>query len=164
MARNIATILLVGPPQSGKTTASKFFERRGYKRISASGIVSRLDDPNKPISGRQELVARGERMLREQGPEWFAEKLMGQAVEHTRVVFDGIRPLRTIEQVIRSRPETKLVFIKANEAIRRARYEKDCKNPSISYDELLKTEVEQTSSGVEGRASIIYNEGTIEYL
>jgi dephospho-CoA kinase len=158
------TIIVVGPPQSGKTTASKFFERNGYWRISASDVVRRLDDPNKPITGRREVIARGERMLGEQGPLWFAETLMSKAAGQKKVVFDGIRPLKTIEHIISSRPGAKLVFIEATEAVRRLRFEKHRNSSSVTYDEIISSQVEQMVCGMAAQANIIHNEDSIEDL
>jgi dephospho-CoA kinase len=164
MIAQLDTIIVVGPPQSGKTTASKFFERNGFKRISASEVIRRLDDPNKPITGRREVIARGELMLREQGPRWFAEMLLSKAEGHSKVVFDGIRPLKTVEHIVLSRPGAKLLFIQANEGIRRRRFEKHHIKSSILYNEILNAEVEQTALGVTALSDIVDNERTIEEL
>ena len=145
-----------------KTTAARFLQARGYELISASDVVGRLDGPDKLISGRRELISRGERMLHEQGPEWFAERLLAAADGHPRVVFDGIRPIETIKHIVKLQPNTAVLFIQAREAVRRERYSRDKDSRTVSYDEVLRSEVQRTAEGVHAYARTVNNEGSLE--
>lgn len=155
-------VILVGPPRSGKTTATQFLRNLGYKVISAGEVVGRLDNGGSSAKDRRDLSRRGAQMLRDQGPEWFAERLIAEAAGHSKVVFDGIRPLKTIRHIARLQPKTKILFVKAREDLRRARYSDSPDAQAISYDEILHSDVERSAEGVQADSQIVSNEGTVE--
>jgi dephospho-CoA kinase len=155
-------IILVGPPGSGKTTAARYLGSLGYTVISAGSVVGRLDLADKVITERRQLIERGEKMLREQGPQWFADRLIAEAKGHKRIAFDGIRPVATIEHIVRREPGARVFYIEANENLRRARYRNA--RDSIPYEEILQSDVERSAEGVKGYGRSISNEGTIDDL
>lgn len=159
MAPSRDIIIVVGPPRSGKTTAAGLLEADGYKRISASGVIGRLERHLPPLSNRIDLIKRGERMLAEQGPIWFGEKLLEEAAPFDKIVFDGIRPLATIKHIIRHEPGTRVVFIKANEHNRRRRHALTGDANLIPYDDIANAAVEKTSKGVDALAIFVDNNG-----
>ena len=157
-------VFLIGPPRSGKTTAAKFLEQRGYKRISASEIIMRLLPLDGNSADRRQLIDRGEEMLREEGPEWFAQKLLEEASGHSKVVFDGIRPVQTIMTIRRARPKSRIIFLKASYDIRQKRHEQSPESYSISYDEVLGSSIERSAKQARHYGESISNEGTVPEL
>jgi dephospho-CoA kinase len=153
-------IIIVGPPGSGKTTAARYLHSLGYTVISAGAVVGRLDMPNRIITEKRQLIERGERMLREQGPKWFAEKLISEAKGHKRVAIDGVRPVATIERILEQQPEARVFYIEVNDALRRKRYKSD--QNDVPYDEILQSNVERSAEGAKDCATLISNETTLD--
>jgi hypothetical protein len=87
---------------------------------------------------------------------------MSEAAGHSKVVFDGIRPLKTIKHIAQLQPKTMVIFVMAGEPLRRARYMQDQGAAAVTYDEILYSDVERTAKGIQTYANVVFNEGSIE--
>ena len=159
-----SVILLVGPPMSGKTTASKYLETIGYYTISASDVIAGLDNMPLQSWARKKLIERGEQMLRESGPEWFAHRLLSLAEPHKKVVFEGVRPLETVRRIKSAISDSVVVYIDTDEHLRKVRYQLVGDPDILPYDTLLQTAAERSAAGAENISRHVKNNGTIDEL
>ncbi len=107
-------IVVCGPPYSGKTTVSKYLESRGFERISVGAVIARWAVSNLQIASRRQLLELGKRYLRQKGSIELAADLITEAGASSLVVFDGIRPVETVQEIRRKSSKTVVFYLSAS--------------------------------------------------
>jgi dephospho-CoA kinase len=109
------TIGLTGTNASGKGEAAHFFITHGYDFISLSDLVREELKKNSLEITRKNLIAMGNKMREESGPDVLARKALKKISGKT--VIDSIRNLKEIEY-LRKNTEFLLLSIEAPLEIR----------------------------------------------
>jgi dephospho-CoA kinase len=117
----VRRVLFVCLPGSGKTTAAKQLEKRGWFLVSAGDVVREICLKSGLPIDRATLQECGSNLLNEKGEEYFATLLITKGRGHRKVVFEGIRPLGVVSAIREKSAKTLLVFVDASEETRRAR-------------------------------------------
>jgi len=95
---------ITGPFGSGKTTAAKFFEEKGYRRITLSSFLAEeLGKQGKEIT-RKNLQDLGDLWRKEKGPGILAKNALQFAKKNNidKLVIDGIRNIGEIDVLNKS--------------------------------------------------------------
>jgi dephospho-CoA kinase len=159
--RSVATIIM-GLPASGKSTAAQYLSNFGYFVVSAGDFFRELCRLKGLQPTRDSCESVGQEFLRERGEDALADSLFERAGQAHRVVFDGIRPLRTATLMTHRYNDARIVYIEAPEdqRLNRAR-----ENPD-DYRRLVERPME--SQVVEAKhlfaQYVIVNDGPLEKL
>jgi dephospho-CoA kinase len=113
-----------GPIASGKTTASRFLEKRDfvYKRFSQTLAQLLIEHGVEPT--RRNLQEFGDQVNQEKGQRWLARKMLSDLPpEKENIVIDGLRFPEDIAFMIETfGPGFSCIFISAPHEIRKKRY------------------------------------------
>jgi dephospho-CoA kinase len=114
-------VFLSGYPGSGKTFASSILTRYGFKRISAGEFFREILRSKGLPETRENLNDEGIRYLKINGEDGFAREMINRIDGADKVIFDGIRPIATIEYIKEKFSDSRVVFIDASETTRERR-------------------------------------------
>ena len=90
---------ITGAFGSGKTTASEYFEKKGYRVISLSSTLESEATKRKLPITRRVLQDIGNEWREKYGPGILAKKAFEQLASHKKVVIDGLRNLGEVEEL-----------------------------------------------------------------
>lgn len=135
---------LTGPNGAGKGEAAAFFVARGYAYRSLSDII-RADLASAGLPpDRDRLIARGNELRREGGPDVLARRLLAEISGPT--VIDSIRNPAEIERFRREKGFI-LLAIDAPASLRFERAMRRGRNESVStLEEFIRKEAEEMSA------------------
>lgn len=80
-----------GPIATGKTTAARTLEKKGFLYVRFSQILEEMLKTDGKEINRYNLQGLGNRINIEQGQYWLCKKLSGQIPDNKNVVIDGLR-------------------------------------------------------------------------
>jgi dephospho-CoA kinase len=112
-----------GPIASGKTTASRFMEKKGfvYKRFSQTLAQLLREHGVEPT--RRNLQEFGDQVNQEKGQRWLARKMLSDLPEKENIVIDGLRFPEDVAFMIETfGPGFSCIYIAAPHEIRKERY------------------------------------------
>jgi predicted nuclease with RNAse H fold/dephospho-CoA kinase len=114
---------LSGYIASGKTTAGRFLEQKGYAYGRFSLVLrDMLQERNIKVT-RQSLQEIGEEVYENQGQRWLCKQLVERLPKEGNIVIDGLRhPEDHSFMVEKFGPDFIHIFIEAPEQVRRLRY------------------------------------------
>lgn len=116
------SIILIGLPGGGKTTAASFLKSEfEFESVSAGDIVRSLCIAEGITTTRENLSKYGQRLLRKYGFQYFGKLLLNQANKFEKVIFEGIRPPEVVSFLKSQIPKTLVIYIEASEKLRMSR-------------------------------------------
>jgi dephospho-CoA kinase len=121
-AKSRCAVFLIGLPGSGKSTGAAFLEELGFVPISAGDTIRVLCRKEGIALTRENLSNYGQRLLKEQGYEYFAGLLLDKANKFERVVFEGIRPPEVLLWLKARIAKSLIIFVEATEQERLGSY------------------------------------------
>jgi dephospho-CoA kinase len=135
---------LTGPNAAGKGEAAAFFVSRGYAYRSLSDIIrADLAAAGLPPD-RDHLIARGNELRREGGPDILARRLLEEVSGPT--VIDSIRNPAEIER-FRRESGFRLLAVEAPASLRFERAVRRGRNESVStLEEFVRKEAQEMSA------------------
>ncbi|ASJ13256.1 AAA family ATPase [Thermococcus thioreducens] len=173
---------VVGKIAAGKTTVAKFFEEKGFCRVSCSDPLIDLlthnvseyswipELPEKAEPTRDRLIEFGKYLKEEYGEDILIRLAVDKMRHCEKVVIDGVRSREEIEAI--KRLGGKVIYVEASRKVRfeRLMKRKASKDKGIKSFEDFKAmdDAEERlyhTSELKGLADyVIVNEGTLEEL
>ena len=173
---------VVGKIAAGKTTVAKFFEERGFCRVSCSDplidlLTHNVSDyswipelPEKAEPTRERLIEFGKHLKETYGEDILIRLAVDKMRNCKKVVIDGVRSKGEIEAI--KRLGGKVIYVEARPEIRferlmRRKASKDKDIRSFEDFKAMDDAEEQLyhTSELKGLADyVIVNEGTLEEL
>jgi dephospho-CoA kinase len=88
---NRKVIGLSGPIASGKTTAGRFFESKGFTYGRFSQVIKNIVEKKGLEANRENLQAAGEEINKYKGQRWLGRELCKLLKDSENLVIDGLR-------------------------------------------------------------------------
>jgi uncharacterized protein YprB with RNaseH-like and TPR domain/predicted nuclease with RNAse H fold/dephospho-CoA kinase len=82
---------LSGPIASGKTTAGRILEKRGYSYGRFSMVLKKILEEQGKIANRETLQKLGDEVNRNPGQRWLCHQLLAAMPKEGSIVIDGLR-------------------------------------------------------------------------
>lgn len=150
MKKKILIVGLVGLPGAGKTTAAKYFERKGYYRITLSDFIKDEARKKSIVAFTREVLQDSGNTMREvYGPQILAQLAHKKIREGNakKAVIDGIRNLYEVAY-LSVENSFSLVGIVARPRIRYERMKSRKDRPLVvTYAQFLMQEQREESLG-----------------
>lgn len=158
---------------SGKSTASRFFQSKGFRSVVLSSFLEEeARRQGAPIITRKILQDIGNEWRKRFGAGILARKALGSSDRHTPLAIDGIRNIAEIE-VLRKHTRFILLAVIADRAVRFERSRKITKRGKITNEIFEKLDRRDLGAGqrkaglhvsacVKSADVTIANNGTIE--
>ncbi|BAD86381.1 dephospho-CoA kinase [Thermococcus kodakarensis KOD1] len=173
---------VVGKIAAGKTTVAKFFEEKGFCRVSCSDplidlLTHNVSDyswipelPKKAEPTRDRLIEFGKYLKDKYGGDILIRLAVDKKRHCKNIVIDGVRSREEVETI--KRLGGKVIYVEARpeiryERLRKRRAEKD--RVIQSFEDFLKMDEEEeklyhTTKLKDIADYVIVNEGTLEEL
>jgi uncharacterized protein YprB with RNaseH-like and TPR domain/predicted nuclease with RNAse H fold/dephospho-CoA kinase len=151
---------LSGALGAGKTTAARFFEKRGFKYCRYSEVIESLARAKDLDVTRQVLQEEGQRVHSELGQRWLGRALLRAHLVSEKLVIDGLRfPDDHAFLVELFGWRFSHVHVRVARNIRKARYEA---RELADFEVAASHEVESKAETLENLANIVLeNNGTL---
>jgi len=155
-------LVIVGLPGSGKSLAAGIMREVGWHVVSAGDTIRDLCISSGLETDRETLQKFGEDLLSHEGDDYFAKLLIDKALNHERVVIEGIRPVNVIN-IIKQEPNCILVYIDVNQENRFHRLTDRDHIGENEFSNIEKRLLEQQVATTKKLADVIIpNNGSIE--
>lgn len=161
------SIVLIGLPGCGKTTAASFLSDLGFSSVSAGDTVRELYKKEhkldkKAIVSRELCSEFGSSLLAEKGFEYFADLLLERGNGASKVVFEGIRPIEVVQIICKKVPRTAIIYIDAPEQVRIKRLSVSKGETEDEYNKIIKVKMESEIESLKDSSDfIICNNDTL---
>lgn len=164
-------IAIVGMSGSGKSIATDYLEKEGWKKLYFGGITYKLMAEagiERTPDGKSEKEFR-EKLRRDHGPECYAKFLepeIKEALKTQNVVLDGLYSWYEYKYLIDKFPNLKLVCIVVDKSLRYERVATRSERPftreDICYRDI--TEIENLAKGgpIAYADYYLFNNGSLE--
>lgn len=137
---------ITGAFGSGKSTAAKYFESKGYKMLSLSSFLEReAVKRNLPLT-RKILQDLGNEFREKEGSGVLMKKALLEHKDEQKLVIDGLRNLEELEELKRIKGSLVLGIV-ADRKIRLNRLRKLKRRESLDKDLFLKLELRDLGVG-----------------
>lgn len=164
--KNKIVIGLSGGLSTGKTTAGKYLEKKGFAYGRFSMLIAKLviDEGKEP--NRKNLQEMGDYVNREKGQRWLCKNLIHQLFhDEKKIVIDGLRfPEDHAYMREKFGIHFKHIHLECSDSIRKKRYDTEERN-DVRFEEAIKHNVERSVDKLSTLADmVIINDQNLQYL
>lgn len=150
------TVVITGPPGSGKTTVATHLKNFGFPAVvAASDIIRRICIRKGIAPSRSNLQEYGERLLQKRGTTHFAKLLIKEAGNSDKAVIEGVRSPDVVRHLKNMLPQTLVVFINAPKDIRAERLNRKEELTEAEYSQMMKKPIENMVFEIRPMADVV---------
>jgi dephospho-CoA kinase len=103
---------------TGKSSLASLFQQEGWHVISAGDTIRKMAKASGYTEKREDLQLFGNKLLLDKGYTYFAKMLASQMSGTKKNLFEGIRPLEVITELIKMIPDLFVVYIESDSETR----------------------------------------------
>lgn len=160
---NKKVYIITGYAASGKTTLVNKLKNDGWIVISAGEEFTNIALQNGIKKSRHLIQNFSIKYFRTNGFKPFADILIKKAKNHSKIIFEGVRPIEVVHEIKREFPTTKIIFLDADISLRKKRILLRSKFSSMKVAQLQKHMIEKNLVFIKREADyIITNNNDIE--
>lgn len=148
-------VALVGLIGCGKTEGARALEEMGFRVVSAGDLIRRLSSEHGVAPTREALQRFGRGLLKTHGEEQFGSFLLREARDAETVVFDGIRPVKSLLFLKRRIRHFLIIYIDADPSIRFARVNSTSRVSPSQFKKWMAEPMESEPAAMKALADVI---------